>query len=81
MRMGIYISVYLGLGLDVCPPVQEGLDRLEMALSGSTVECGEPTLAETILSEDTWSTKRRHATPTYTNINYPTSVSSCAYKQ
>ncbi len=45
----------VGYGLDVCPPLQEDLDSLEAALPGSTVECGEPTLAETKLSEDTWS--------------------------
>jgi hypothetical protein len=28
---GIHVFVYLGLGLDVCPLDQEGLDRLEMA--------------------------------------------------
>jgi len=62
--------MYLGLGLDVCSPLQEDLDRFKAALPGSTVECGEPTLAETKLSEDTWSPKRRHAIPTYMSMNY-----------
>ena len=57
----IYGSVYLGLGLDVCPPVQEDLDGLEMALPGTTVECGEPTLIEIKVSKDTQSPKRRHS--------------------
>ena len=60
----------LGPGLDVCPPVQEDLDGLEVALPGSTVECGDPILAETKLSEDTWSPKRRHAIPTYMSMHY-----------
>ena len=34
-------------GLDVCPPVQENLDSLEMAFVSSPVESGAPILAET----------------------------------
>ena len=64
----------VGYGLDVCPPLQEDLDGLEAALPGSTVECGEPTLAETKLSEDAWSPKRRHAIPTYNHKHSSTSM-------
>ena len=34
-------------GLDVCPPVQENLDDLEMAFVSSPEESGAPILSET----------------------------------
>ena len=48
--MEIRVSVYLGLGFNIRLPIQEDLDRLEVASERSIVECGEPTLAETKLS-------------------------------
>ena len=32
--------------LDVCPPVQEDLNNLEVAFLSSHIECGKPALSE-----------------------------------
>jgi hypothetical protein len=44
--MEIAASAYLIPGLDVCPPVQEDLDSLEVAFVSSTIENGGPILSE-----------------------------------
>ena len=52
-RNSVVLSNYLVPGLDVCPPVQEDFDSLEVTLPSSNIESGGPTLSDTD-SPDTW---------------------------
>ena len=46
------VSAYrLVPSLDVCPPVQEDFDSLEVTLPSSSIESGDPTLSETDITK------------------------------
>ena len=69
MAVTVFVNL-LGPGLDVCPPVQEDLDGMEVAFMRSYVECSGPKLGKT----QTQIKNLIHIHDVETNISVPTYI-------